>query len=127
MKEIRKQLNEIKKITSIMPKTIKEAVEFPDQELTDQDFGFDEEMPSEEPVLDVPHEEPIMEPQMKEEPQTSSLGANGMAIIDDIRKLSLKTMADLADNPDDPAYIILKKVWQMCDKKPEEQNKMSAE
>lgn len=130
MNEIRKQINELKRITSKMPKTIKEAVEFPEQELTDQDFGFEEEMPMEEPMSEIPEspmEEPINTPEMNDNAQEGTLGANGMAIIDDIRKLALKTMADLADNPEDPAYVILKKVWQMCDKKPEDQNKMPSE
>ena len=119
MKEMRKKINELKNITAKMPKTIMEAVEFNDQELTDKDFGFEDEMPMEEPVMDepIPHEEPSIEPELPVG------GHNGMAVVDDIRKMALKTMADLADNPEDPAYVILKKVWQMCDKKPEDQNK----
>ena len=42
-------------------------------------------------------------------------------IVDDIRKKSLKGMAQLADNPDDERYQLLKKIWQICDKKPEQQ------
>jgi hypothetical protein len=30
-------------------------------------------------------------------------------------------MAQLADNPDDERYQLLKKIWQICDKKPEQQ------
>ena len=30
-------------------------------------------------------------------------------------------MADLADTPEDENYIMLKKVWQMTDRKPEQQ------
>jgi hypothetical protein len=44
-----------------------------------------------------------------------------MAFVDDIRKKSLKGMAQLAENPDDERYQLLKKIWQICDKKPEQQ------
>lgn len=122
MKEMRKKIDELKNITAHMPKTIMEAVEFTDNNLTDKDFGFEDEMPVEEPMMDEPmgEEEPM-------ETLAPSKGSDGMNVVDTIRKMALKTMADLADNPDDPAYIILKKVWQMCDKKPEDQNKPSME
>jgi len=48
-----------------------------------------------------------------------------MAFVDDIRKKSLKGMAQLADNPDDERYQLLKKIWQICDKKPEQQTAFS--
>ena len=44
-----------------------------------------------------------------------------MAFVDDIRKKSLKGMASLAETPDDERYQLLKKIWQICDKKPEQQ------
>ena len=103
-----------------MPKTIKEAMEFSEQDLND--FDMPEET-MEQPIMDepIPAEEPM--PIANNEEMTN----NGMNVVDDIRKLALKTMANLADNPEDPAYVILKKVWQMCDKKPEDQNKSSME
>ena len=130
MKEMRKKIDEIKNITAHMPKTIMEAVEFTDKNLSDKDFGFDEvdeEMPVEEPMMDEPIDEPIGEEMPMNTPTPVKGSTDGMNVVDTIRKMALKTMADLADNPDDPAYVILKKVWQMCDKKPEDQNKSSME
>ena len=45
--------------------------------------------------------------------------------VDDIRKKSLRGMAQLAENPDDERYQLLKKIWQICDKKPEQQTAFS--
>ena len=118
MKKIREEINELKKLTSKMPKTITEAMEFSEKEINDDDFGFNEDE-----FNDIPEDNTNIEEPITSEPPLEN--NNGMNIVDDIRKLALKTMANLADNPDDPAYIILKKVWQMCDKKPEEQNKVS--
>lgn len=121
MKTKRININEIRKIATNIPKTIKEAVDFNETELTDKDFGFDDE-PMDEPM---PMENIPMEnaPEMDVKPMEDTPeigGENGMAVVDKIRKMALRTMADLADNPEDPAYVILKKVWQMCDKKSEE-------
>ena len=124
---MRKKIDEIKNMTAKMPKTIMEAVEFSDNELTDKDFGFEDEAPINEPSMDEPT--PMDEPKMEHEHDviTHDTPNDGMAVVDTIRKMALKTMADLADNPEDPAYVVLKKVWQMCDKKPEDQNKSSIE
>ena len=92
-------INQIRKISSKMPKTINEAINF--NETDDMDM----EMMDDEPM---------------EEPQSDS-GMDVMAFVDDIRKKSLKGMAQLADNPDDERYQLLKKIWQICDKKPEQQ------
>ena len=49
----------------------------------------------------------------------SAKGANQVVAtltIDDIRKMSLRAMAELADNPQDRYYENLKRIWQLCDK-----------
>ena len=61
-------------------------------------------------------EEPVEEPEEKGEESMDI-----MAFVDDIRKKSLKGMASLAETPDDERYQLLKKIWQICDKKPEQQ------
>lgn len=104
-KTFKNNINEIRKISSRMPKSINEAMNFNDDD-EEMQMG-PEEMPEEEPVA---AEEP------KEEP-----GMDVMAFVDDIRKKSLKGMASLAENPDDERYQLLKKIWQICDKKPEQQ------
>lgn len=51
-----------------------------------------------------------------EEKQGQSSAMDVKAFIDDIRKKSLRGMAQLADTPDDPLYDVLKRIWQTCDK-----------
>lgn len=67
----------------------------------EEDFEM-EELPSNQPM-----------PEMKEE-------LPGKAIVDQIRKMALKAMAELADHTEDSYYLVLKKIWQMADKNPEE-------
>ncbi len=104
-KTVKQNISEMKRLSSRIPKTINEAINFQeDDDLEMQD----------EPMDGIDAEEPMDEP--KEES-----GMDVMAFVDDIRKKSLKGMAQLADNPDDERYQLLKKIWQICDKKPEQQ------
>lgn len=106
-KSIKTNITNLKNISSKMPKTINEAINFNEDD--DMDMMDDEPMEY-EPMGNEP----------MEEPQTDN-GMDVMAFVDDIRKKSLKGMAQLADNPDDERYQLLKKIWQICDKKPEQQ------
>lgn len=109
--ELKENINEIKRLTSVYPKSINEALNFNQLENEDDsmDMMDDEEMP-EEPMDEPKHDEGEMDV---------------MAFVDDIRKKSLKGMASLAENPDDERYQLLKKIWQICDKKPEQQTAFS--
>ena len=109
--ELKENINEIKRLTSVYPKSINEALNFNQLENEDDsmDMMDDEEMP-EEPIDEPKHDEGEMDV---------------MAFVDDIRKKSLKGMASLAENPDDERYQLLKKIWQICDKKPEQQTAFS--
>lgn len=100
-KTVKKNITEMTSLVNTMPKTINEALEFEGND----ELGYEDEMPEEEPV---------------EEPAEDG-GMDVMAFVDDIRKKSLKGMASLAENPDDERYQLLKKIWQICDKKPEQQ------
>ena len=101
---MRNNITQIKKFSSRMPKTINEAINF-NEEYDDMD------MMSDEPMENEPMEKgPVKDDNM-----------DVMAFVDDIRKKSLKGMAQLAENPDDERYQLLKKIWQICDKKPEQQ------
>lgn len=103
-KTVKKNITEMQNLVKTMPKTINESLNF---EGTDDELeGYEEEMPEEEPV---------------DEPVEEEAGMDVMAFVDDIRKKSLKGMASLAENPDDERYQLLKKIWQICDKKPEQQ------
>ena len=105
---IRESISKMTKMSERLPKTINEAINFNEEEnLDDMDM--------------------MTEPGMENAPVEKPMHDNGsemdvMAFIDDIRKKSLKGMAQLADNPDDERYQLLKKIWQICDKKPESNN-----
>lgn len=99
---VKKNITEMQEFVKSIPKTINEALSFEGNE--DELGGYEEDdMPEKEP--DEPKEE----------------GMDIMAFVDDIRKKSLKGMASLAETPDDERYQLLKKIWQICDKKPEQQ------
>ena len=101
-KTVKTNMTEMRNLVKNMPKTINETLNF---EANDELGGYEEE--------EIPEEESVEEP--KEE------GMDIMAFVDDIRKKSLKGMASLAETPDDERYQLLKKIWQICDKKPEQQ------
>jgi hypothetical protein len=92
----------IKNLSSKMPKTINEAINFNDDMAYEND-GMD--MMDDEP-MEEPMEAPIEEPQE----------AGAEKLLADIRKMSINGLAKLADNPDDPNYEMLKKIFLMLDK-----------
>lgn len=100
---IQRNIASMKKISSKMPKSINEAINFNESEDMDLDMMDDE--PMEEP-MNEPMEAPIEEPQ--------EVGAE--KLLADIRKMSINGLAKLADNPDDPNYEMLKKIFLMLDK-----------
>ena len=105
-KTVKKNITEMQNLVKNMPKTINEVLSF---DGTDGGLDYeDEEIPAEETG------------EIAEEPKEDG-GMDVMAFVDDIRKKSLKGMASLAENPDDERYQLLKKIWQICDKKPEQQ------
>lgn len=108
--ELKENISEIKRLTSVYPKSINEAL----------NFNKLEEEPDDEMDMMGDEEAPIDEPAHEDEG-----GMDVMAFVDDIRKKSLKGMASLAENPDDERYQLLKKIWQICDKKPEQQTAFS--
>lgn len=121
-KNIRKDINEITKISRNIP-TLMETIHFsPEREREmyeeDDDFEMEPELDMEEPQTEMPTQEPEM---MEEAPM------QGKEIVDQIRKMALKAMAELADNTEDSYYSVLKKIWQMADKNPEEEKNKKAE
>ena len=94
-------LKAIKNISSKMPKSINEAINFND------DMAYEgEDMEMMDEPMDEPMEEPVEEPQ----------GMGAEKLLADIRKMSINGLAKLADNPDDPNYEMLKKIFLMLDK-----------
>ena len=94
-------ITKIKNISSKMPKTINEAINFnEDDDMDIMDEPMDDDM-------DFHEEEPIDEP-------SSDMGAD--ALLSNIRKKAINGMAKLADTPEDPNYEMLKKIFLMLDK-----------
>lgn len=104
-KTVKKNINEMRDLVKSMPKTINESLDFSGE----GDMYEEEETPEEEPVG------------IEDEPDQATASEHAAQLIDDIRKKALRAMADLADTPEDENYIMLKKVWQMTDRKPEQQ------
>ena len=94
-------ISQLKKISSRMPKTINEAINFNETD--------DMEMIDDEPMDDEPMGgEPVISQ------DTENMNAD--ELLSDIRKKALKAMANLADTPEDPNYEVLKKIFMMLDK-----------
>ena len=108
-KTVKKNIAEMKSLVKNMPKTINEMINFNDV----SEEGYEDE--------EMPEEGPLDEPEVEEEPDQITASEHAAQLIDDIRKKALRAMADLADTPEDENYIMLKKVWQMTDRKPEQQ------
>ena len=149
-KNVKKNIFEVTRIVKSMPKTLNEAIyeDFNDiteaEELQDpmkqtvspeppagmqepenmapQEAPVDAPAGQEAPVVDTP-EQPM--PGDMPEDKGGEDALNVEQFVDDIRKKSLRGMAQLAENPDDERYQLLKKIWQICDKKPEQQTAFS--
>jgi len=107
---LKQNINELKKISSRFPKTLNEALNFNEMENDDEMILNDED---EEPeMMDEPHHGEMHD----EEPGISNASEKAKKLIDDIRKMSLKAMAELADVPQSSEYENLKRIWQLTDK-----------
>ena len=152
-KTLKKNIHEVTRIAENMPRTLNEAIYedysgfndiTEDEELGDPmkqqvpgEMPAGEQAPVQEPVQQQPVETQVDDVQSQEEmPAEGPVGDMGEEkgegdalnveeFVDDIRKKSLRGMAQLADNPDDERYQLLKKIWQICDKKPEQQTAFS--
>ena len=99
---IKENINKLKNISSKMPKTINEAINFNEDD--DMDMIDDEPMNND---MDFNDEEPMLN-------KSEDMGAE--ALLSDIRKKAINGMAKLADTPEDPNYEMLKKIFLMLDK-----------
>ena len=100
-------IKQIRTISSRMPKTINEAINFNEDD--DMDM-MDMDMPEEGPEEESPAEAPVAE-------DTHNIDN----FISNMRKESLGIMKALADNPDDSVYQFAKKIFQLADKAHEDQ------
>ena len=95
-----RNIKQLKKLSSRMPRTINEAINF--NEVDDMDMNMEDDFSS---------EKQLSAPKMDD---NSEMGAE--ELLSDIRKKALKAMANLADTPEDPNYEVLKKIFMMLDK-----------
>ena len=102
-------INNITKLSSRMPKTLNEALNFNDnQSFEGEDVNVGEDKPQ-APELGndmISHEQELGENEAEK----------ARKLIDNIRKQALRAMASLADTPQSPEYENLKRIWQLCDK-----------
>ena len=88
-------------------------------------FYEDESMDSEEPTEyndEISDETEYNEPEIDNTPIKSDKNVD--SYIDNIRKYSLNGLSALCNNPESEEYQMLKKIFQMCDKKPEKKDNM---
>ena len=115
-KNIRKEINEISRISKNIP-SLMETIHFsPERER--EMYNEDEDFEMEEPEME---ETPMMKPQEETVPSSNEGGSNVEGFIANMRKESLGIMKALADNPDDAVYQFAKKIFQLADKAHEDQ------
>lgn len=105
-------INEINANISSVEKMLKEAMNFCEDD--------DMEMPGPEMEEEVP-----MDNEMGVEEVTPEVEGTVESYVDHIRKYSLNGLSALCDNPESEEYQMLKKIFQMCDKKPEKKEGMN--
>lgn len=106
--------NDIKQINE----NIKEV-----ERLLNESMNFYEEDSIEEPSMDddiedemdMDDESNMDEPEVENNPSVESY-------VDHIRKYALNGLSALCDEPESEEYQMLKKIFQMCDKKPEKKD-----
>ena len=108
-KTFKEEIKKINKMSKNIP-SLMESIHFSPEREIEMCEEDDMEMYDEEPSI------PMNEPSMG----GNSMDIPGKDIVDQIRKMALKAMAELADNTENSYYLVLKKIWQMADKNPEE-------
>lgn len=115
-KNIRKEINEISRISKNIP-SLMETIHFsPERER--EMYNEEDDFEMEEPEM---QETPMMKPQEEEVPSSNEGTGNVEGFIANMRKESLGIMKALADNPDDAVYQFAKKIFQLADKAHEDQ------
>ena len=115
-KNLRKEINEISRISKNIP-SLMETIHFSperEREMYEEDDEFD----AQEPEME---ETPMMKPQQKGMPSSNEDNSNVEGFIANMRKESLGIMKALSDNPDDAVYQFAKKILQLADKAHEDQ------
>lgn len=100
-------------------KNIKEA-----ENMLKESMGFCSEESSEDIEMEEEPMEQEIEPEMSEMAPVETNNTVD-SYIDHIRKYTLNGLAALCDNPESEEYQMLKKIFQMCDKKAEKKDNMT--
>ena len=119
-KNFKKDIMEISKISRNIPSLMETIHISPEREreMYDEEDEFDMDEPEiqpETPKMGIKHE------------ASQEMPMQGKEVVDQIRKMALKAMAELADNTEDSYYSVLKKIWQMADKNPEDEKNKKME
>lgn len=108
-------IDEINANIAFAEKMLKEAMSFcEDDDIETQEM--EPEMPMDTPEMEEPGIEDEIAPEME---------GTIDSYVDHIRKYSLNGLSALCDNPESEEYQMLKKIFQMCDKKPEKKEGMN--
>lgn len=105
---LKENISALKKLSTRMPKSINEAINFNEMEGDDELGGIEDE------PMDEPMDKPMDKPMETDEPNIDGFIAN-------MRKESLGIMKKLADDPDNAVYQFAKKIFQLADKAHEDQ------
>ena len=109
-KEFNKLMSEIR-MSLDKPQMTVESLRFPEEHEEDQVVSA-----SEEPVQGT-EEDDMLSAEVEKNPMLDEPKMGGAEkAIADIRKIAINTLAQLAEQPNSEEYVMLKKIWVMCDK-----------
>lgn len=109
-KEFNKLMSEIR-MSLDKPQMTVESLLFPEEHEEDQVVPA-----SEEPVQGT-EEDDMLSAEVEKNPILDEPKMSGAEkAIADIRKIAINTLAQLAEQPNSEEYVMLKKIWVMCDK-----------
>lgn len=117
-KEFKNNIKTINENIKEVEKLLKESMNFYEEDSMEDenlnDFNEEEFEPTE---MDEPVENNLETPSIENK--------NIDSYVDHIRKYALNGLSALCENPESEEYQMLKKIFQMCDKKPENKEKMT--
>lgn len=117
-KEFKNNIKTINENIKEVEKLLKESMNFYEEDsMEDENLNDFNEEEFETTEMDEPVENNIEIPSIENK--------NIDSYVDHIRKYALNGLSALCENPESEEYQMLKKIFQMCDKKPENKEKMT--
>ena len=117
-KSFTNDINEINKNIKEAERLLKESMSFY------EDDSLENDEIEEEPIEDEFDNEIPEDDSLNNERQMENINSVE-SYVDHIRKYSLNGLSALCDNPESEEYQMLKKIFQMCDKKTEKKENMT--